>query len=247
MHGRLRFARKAAKLTLEELAERVGYKVNTVKKHEQRNKFDRDAAERYGRATGHNWLWIMHKEGSPTRQRGLTISSDTSARREGASRPSVVSLVSIREIDVYAGAGGGGEMPAAYDQLPDGSWVPTDAVAAEVMFPESWLVSMGLDPNRTDLVRVKGDSMSPEIEDGDWVFVDRRVHHLQADDIYLIFDGFGIVVKSLAIVRAAGRENPRVRILSANSKYPPEEVPAADVVIIGRVHFRIGRIVRGRY
>jgi phage repressor protein C with HTH and peptisase S24 domain len=74
------------------------------------------------------------------------------------------------------------------------------------------------------------------------VFVDRRVHRLLADDIYLIWDGFGVVVKSLAIVRAS--QPPRVRVLSANSKYPPDDLPFEDILIIGRVHYRIGRIVR---
>jgi phage repressor protein C with HTH and peptisase S24 domain len=84
-------------------------------------------------------------------------------------------------------------MPPAYRQLKNGSWAPADAVKAEAFFPSAWLATLGLDPDFTDLVRIRGDSMSPEIEDGDWVFVDRRVHHLTADDIYLLWDGFGVV------------------------------------------------------
>ena len=156
--------------------------------------------------------------------------------------PPQSSLAVLREIDISAGAGGGGEMPAAYRRLKNGSWAPADAVKAEAFFPLAWLATLGLDPDFTDLVRIRGDSMSPEIEDGDWVFVDRRIHHLTADDIYLLWDGFGVVVKSLAIVR--GTKPPRVRIISANPKYPPDELDLDEIFIIGRVHFRLGRITR---
>jgi hypothetical protein len=50
------------------------------------------------------------------------------------------------------------------------------------------------------------------------------------------------VVKSLAIVR--GTKPPRVRIISANPKYPPDELDLDEIFIIGRVHFRLGRITR---
>jgi phage repressor protein C with HTH and peptisase S24 domain len=152
-------------------------------------------------------------------------------------------MVRVREVELYAGAGGGGEIPTQYTRNADGSWSQTDKVLASVTFPAVWLAQMGLDPYWTDLVRVRGDSMFPEIDDGDWVFVDRRIHRLEVDDIYLIWDGWGIVVKSLRIVRSS-RNSPRVMVISANPKYPPEEMPADDIQIIGRVHFRIGRVLR---
>lgn len=241
-HGRLRHLRQIRKLTVPELSERTGIKIDTIKAHEQRNKFNDAQAKKYGKALQYDWLWLLHREGDDP----LTKQPNIAGHKRSQPTSAATTLVTIREVDVYAGAGGGGNMPDAYRRGKSGAWLPTEAVKAEVMFPIEWLVSLGLDPGMTDLVRVRGDSMWPEIDDGDWVFVDRRIHQLVADDIYLIFDGFGIVVKSLAIVRASRGDHPKVRILSANSKYPVEEVPAEDVVIIGRVHYRLGRIVRSR-
>lgn len=252
-HGRLRHARKKKGLTVEDLAERTGINVNTVKKHEQRNLFDETDAKKYGRHLGVPWLWLLHAVEQSSKESlryippRLGKTSQEVIDTDAMPPASGSELVTIREVDVVGGLGGGGEMPAAYVRGSDGLWQPSDAVAAEVMFPFYWLASLGLDPTRTDLIRVQGNSMSPEIEDGDWVFVDRRYQTLSGDDIYLIFDGTGLVVKALQLVRGTkGRDARRIRIISANPTYPIDEVPADDVTIIGRVRHRIGRIVRGR-
>jgi phage repressor protein C with HTH and peptisase S24 domain len=244
-HGRLRYARKDKKMSISRAAERTRINANTIKGHEAgRNGFDENQAKAYARAYGFSWLWLLHNLGDQRKVSTADVAKVTEHPPMDAIDPPSTGLVPIREVDVYAGAGGGGEMPAAYEQLKDGSWIPSESVRAEAMFPAAWLTSMGLDPVHTDIVRIRGDSMWPEIDDGDWVLVDRRVHRLEADDIYLIWDGWGVVAKSLAIVRSSRRDEPRVRIISANSKYPPEELPADDVQIIGRVHYRIGRILR---
>lgn len=247
---RLQYLRKTSGFTVREFAERASVDINKLKAHlTGRNAFDADDAKKYAQAArvpGLTYLWLFLREGEDPGDAALTNARNKPVRSRPVAIGPGTALVTLREIDVSSGAGGGGQMPDAYKRGRDGSWLPTDAIKAEVMFPQSWLVSLGLDPDKTDMVRVRGDSMSPEIEDGDWIFVDRRVHRLTADDIYLIYDGFGIVVKSLAIVRASRGAHPKVRILSANPKYPMEEVPADDVRIIGRVHYRLGRIVRSR-
>jgi hypothetical protein len=242
MHGRLRHARRGAKRKVPEAAKAARINVNTWKAYESgRNKFGEDEAKRIGRALGKtNWLWLLHGLGEMKGAPGDALDEfDPSVALVDIGR---AGLVAIREVDLYAGAGGGGHAPEAYRQLADGSWTPSDSIKAQALFPHAWLALLGLDAGFTDLVRVRGDSMSPEIEDGDWVFVDRRAHRLVADDIYLLWDGFGVVTKSLAVVRAS--HPTRVRILSANPKYPPDEVPIEEIMIIGRVQFRIGRIVR---
>lgn len=238
MHGRLASARDAAGFKSPRAAARArGWNENTYKAHEQRNKFGEDEARRYGRAFGYNWLWLLHKTGEP-KGRGQADVDETDSRPPRQSR----SMVTIREIDVTAGAGGGGEAMVGYRRKTDGSYQPSDLVKAEALFPIAWLNAMGLDPAFTDVVRVSGDSMWPEIDDGDWAFVDRRVYQLKADDIYLIWDGFGVVVKSLQLIR--GSKPARVRIISANLKYKIDEVPLSEIRIIGRVRFRIGRVLR---
>jgi len=239
-NARLKWARvQAGYPSIRNAANKRGWNENTYKAHEQGiNNFHEDDARRYGKGFSVNWVWLLHNIGDP---KGKASDAAASATPQSTISPDIIG---IREIDISVGAGGGGEAPIAYKKSKNGTWTPTDAVKAEAFFPMAWLESLGLDPNFTDLVRVRGDSMYPEIDDGDWVFVDRRVHQLSADDIYLLWDGFGVVAKSLAVVR--GKRPPRVKIISANPKYPPEEIALDEIHIIGRVHFRLGRIIHRR-
>jgi len=238
--GRLRWARERADFKSPRAAAReYGWNENTYKEHERvgGNRFNEATARKYARAFRVNWTWLILGVGEPT---GKTASRP--AAELPAPTPHNGDLVTIREIDVSGGLGGGGEAIVAYVPDQHGHWQPADGIRAEITVPFRWLRLLGLDPATTDLVRVQGDSMWPEIADGDWVFVDRRFHQLRADDVYLLWDGHGIVAKSLQIVR--GSDPARVRIISTNPSYLTDEVPLADISIIGRVHARIGRIIR---
>jgi hypothetical protein len=243
-YGRLQWARLQAGYKSPRAAARArGWNENTYRAHESgRNRYRDVDAKRYGQAFAVSWVWLMHKLGQPkTRPADLAGGFAHPDQAEyGAGGEPGGRLVPVREIDMHAGVGG--KAAAAYRQLKDGSWVPGGAVKAQALLPESWLFAVGLDPAFTDVVRVHGDSMSPVIEDGDWIFVDRRVWRFAADDIYLFWDGNALTAKTLAVVPAS--HPPRVRILSANPKYPPDELPLDRIKIIGRVRFRIGRIVR---
>ena len=242
--GRLQWARLQAGYKSPRAAARArGWNENTYRAHESgRNRYREVEAKRYGRAFSVSWVWLMHRLGDPkgssTNLAG-GFAHPEQAEYSAAGGPGG-RVVPVPEIDLNAGIGN--RPTAAYRQLKDGSWVPGSAVKAQALLPESWLFALGLDPAFTDVVRMQGDSMSPAIDDGDWIFVDRRVSRLASDDIYLFWDGYALTAKSLAIVPAT--RPLRVRILSANPKYPQDELPLDRIKIIGRVRFRIGGIVR---
>jgi Peptidase S24-like len=242
--GRLQWARRQAGYKSPRAAARArGWNENTYRAHESgRNRYREVEAKRYGQAFAVSWVWLMHELGQP-KERPADVAggfAHPGQAEYGAVLEAGGRLVPVREIDIHSGPGG--RAAAAYRQLKNGSWVPSTAAKAQALLPEAWLFALELDPTFTDVVRMHGDAMSPAIEDGDWIFVDRRVWQFAADDIYLFWNGYAFTAKSLAVVPAS--HPPRIRILSINPKYPPDELPLDRIKIIGRVRFRMGRIVR---
>jgi phage repressor protein C with HTH and peptisase S24 domain len=80
------------------------------------------------------------------------------------------------------------------------------------------------------MIRVEGDSMSPTLEDGDEILVDRDHRRVEArGGIFVLrLDGV-LMVKRLR--SAVGG----VEIVSDNPAYPPRVVPARAIDVVGRV------------
>ena len=83
------------------------------------------------------------------------------------------------------------------------------------------------------LVTVRGNSMSPDLEDGDTILIDLGQHDPRPKGIFVFDDGHGLVVKRLEFV--PHDEEPRVRILSSNPEYVTYRRKVSDIRIIGRV------------
>lgn len=108
--------------------------------------------------------------------------------------------------------------------------------AGRLRFGQTWLRTLGLDPAQLSVIEVAGDSMEPALSDGDEILVERGqgtwrdgIHVIRIDDVLL--------VKRL---QRAGAD--RVRVISDNPAYPTTEHAAADVLVIGRVVWKGGRI-----
>ncbi len=138
---------------------------------------------------------------------------------------------SIPEIDVHAGAGGGGLIAPDYDH--NGAVVAGEAVRDTWLLPEA--VVSGLLRSASKYLRafeVVGDSMLPTLQPGDRVFVDTRRREPNPEGIFVLYDGGAVVVKSLQIIR--GTDPLRIRVISDNQKYPSYEILAEETRIIGR-------------
>lgn len=98
-------------------------------------------------------------------------------------------------------------------------------------FRRDWLLSKG-NPRHMRLMTVMGDSMEPTLFDGDLVLVDLSRKDLAREGIFAVRIYDGLAVKRL---QRAGKA--RVRVISDNPHYPPEErsLDNGEFEIIGRV------------
>jgi phage repressor protein C with HTH and peptisase S24 domain len=132
--------------------------------------------------------------------------------------PQYVALPRLR-VDVSAGGG---------------AVVSSEECGDHYYFRRSWIRNrLMAAPNDLRLVSVRGDSMSPTLEDGDIILVDIRKTTASPPGIFVLFDGFGLVAKRLEYV--PGIEPPTLRVISDNPQYGAYERPVAETRIIGRV------------
>lgn len=103
-------------------------------------------------------------------------------------------------------------------------------------FSRRWLEEQGLARADLSAIRVEGDSMEPLLNDGDEILVDRAPRPFR-DGIHVVRLGDTIMVK-----RVASAAGGRLALLSQNFAYPPVEVAADEVEIIGRVVWKGGRV-----
>jgi len=103
-------------------------------------------------------------------------------------------------------------------------------------FSRRWLREQGLDGSHLSAITVEGDSMEPLLRAGDEVLVDRSGRPFR--------DGIHVVrlEDTLLVKRVAAQGGGRLSLLSQNLAYPPIEVEARDVEIIGRVVWKSGRL-----
>ena len=103
-------------------------------------------------------------------------------------------------------------------------------------FSRRWLEEQGLARAQLSAIRVEGDSMEPLLNDGDEILVDCSPRPFR-DGIHVVRLGETLMVK-----RVASAGPGRVALLSQNFAYPPVEVAADEVTIIGRVVWKGGRV-----
>jgi phage repressor protein C with HTH and peptisase S24 domain len=131
--------------------------------------------------------------------------------------------VDVPRLDLGASAGPGA--------LPGG-----EGAFDTFRFSRRWLAEQGLERAQLSAIRVEGDSMEPLLNDGDEILVDRSPRAFR-DGIHVVRLGETLMVK-----RVASAGPGRIALLSQNLAYPPVEVAADEVAIIGRVVWKGGKI-----
>jgi repressor LexA len=96
-------------------------------------------------------------------------------------------------------------------------------------------VPASLCPDReAGAIRVKGDSMEPEVHDGDTVFFSKNYRIKANDMVVVMIDSEGLALKRVQFI--GDRERPeQYALLSTNPKYPARVVPARDLVAMHKV------------
>jgi len=128
--------------------------------------------------------------------------------------------------DIAAGAGPG---PQIFDEGNVG----------QLAFSRSWLwYEMNLRGKDLAVIRCKGDSMTPTLNDGDALLLALGPQPFAEGSVYVIKVDGNLMVKRVRVT-AAG-----VTLISDNPDYPPQDIPKDQLnalEIIGRVVWRGGR------
>ncbi|MBR1648002.1 MAG: S24 family peptidase [Alphaproteobacteria bacterium] len=107
----------------------------------------------------------------------------------------------------------------------------TENVNGKWMMPIDEFRNISLtSPENVKLIAVKGDSMTPTIQEGDWVFVDITRIIPDSDGMFLLRLSTGLVVK-----RLQGGLNNEIIIKSDNPHYSDLTAQIGEVQILGKV------------
>ena len=131
--------------------------------------------------------------------------------------------IDVPRLNIGASAGPGA--------LPDGE-EPYDTF----QFSRRWLSEQGLEGAKLQAITVEGDSMEPLLNDGDEILIDTSERPFR-DGVHVVRLGDTLMVKRVAQAGAG-----RFSLLSQNLAYPPVDVAADEMEVIGRVVWKGGRI-----
>ena len=94
-------------------------------------------------------------------------------------------------------------------------------------------------PEALRIIRVRGISMEPEMRDGDRIVVDTARRVPATSELFVLWDGTGLVVKRIELVHEKG--TPSLRLLSGHANYPPYTRSADEIHIVGEVLRKLTR------
>ncbi len=143
-------------------------------------------------------------------------------------------LVAVREVTVEVSAGAGTLAEEFVSETALWHW-PENMVRHEA----------GADPESLRILRVRGNSMEPELSDGDRIVVDVSRRLPATGETFVLWDGIGLVVKHVEVARGDAvddDEPPRLRLISANPDYAPYSCFAEDAHILGKVLWAVRRV-----
>lgn len=258
-HERLKAAREAAGFTSATAAARsLSVAAPTYLGHENGSRdFDDAAAELYARRLGVRTAWLTFGE-EPRKRRAIDLDDEPRRLPVGAEfepdpdpdAPATmgehtgrngIPVDGIAQLDVTAGMGGGGMTIVSQGVAGrSGMTFAAENIRDYWRLPVEILTALGLRAGDIAIMPVQGDSMSPTLTEGEYVFVDTRHRLPSPDGLYALTDDFGgIVVKRLEVV---GRrdDDTLLRVISDNPKHEPKQRLLSEMAIIGRIVRRFG-------
>ena len=168
----------------------------------------------------------LHHAERPPRRKG----TGAKKRRRQEMEPGPVPLAAVPEVDVEASAGPG----ALADEFV--------AERARWFLPEGMIrYEGGANPGAIRVLRVRGESMEPELSEGDRLLVDTARRVPETGEMFVLWDGTGLVVKRVEPVHGNGAAH-ELRLKSANPDYNDYTVLAEDVHIVGKVLWTVRRV-----
>ena len=168
----------------------------------------------------------LHHAERPPRRKGAGPKKRRSVLPDQGSVP----LAPIPEVDVEASAGPGTLAEECVAER--GRW----------FLPEGMIRYEGdASPGAIRVLRVRGESMEPELSEGDRLIVDTARRVPATGEMFVLWDGDGLVVKRVEHVHADGGA-PALRLKSANPHYDDYTRLTGEVHIVGKVLWTIRRV-----
>ena len=133
--------------------------------------------------------------------------------------------VQVPHYDVELSAGDGTQWVEHADNSP-------------LVFRAQWFAGKGLKPEHCRALYVSGDSMQPELKDGDTVLIDTSSTTIRDDAVYALVYFDKLYIKRLFLLPGGG-----VELRSDNKHHPSREVHGADLAqlrILGEKVWRAG-------
>jgi len=207
-------------MSQEEASSAAGIPIDTYRKYEADSRSPGSEALAGMALLGIDLTWLLTGTGSDAvgtmRPHGVRLAQQMHAKYQATDAFALVPLY-----DVRAAAGHGA---LADDREPPEHWA----------FSRAWIArSLGVPASRLILVTLAGDSMTPDLHDGDVVMVDRGDVEVLREGVYVFYLEGHIYVKRLQLL------NDQLSIISSNGDFPQRKVSAVQenstFRLIGRV------------
>jgi len=200
--------RKAGYAEAADAIQAFGWKPSTYYGHENGSRgFKADTAKQYAKAYGVSIEWLLYGTGGNT---PITVPN-------GLPPPEGADLVPV--YDVAASAG-------------HGVIVDAEDHVSNLAFSSKYLREMTSAKGRQlAAIRVKGDSMTPTIQDDDMVVIDMTKTNLDFDGLFVIRVGEALQIKRIG----RGCRRTSVMVIADNSLYPPVDTERTEIDVVGKV------------
>ncbi len=162
-------------------------------------------------------VWLLFGIGDPTPVKRTSFPSDAIAEHRVAYQSDEFTTIPAYQVEASAG---------------HGSQITDEPLAEPMAFRTDWLRREGFDPAKMAVIRAKGDSMEPTINDGDVILVRLKNGEAPRDGLYVLRLDGGLFVKRLQFDLGG------VRIISDNPLYKSRDLSKAELAeldLVGRV------------
>lgn len=218
---RLTRAMEEAGVSVEDLAAATGVSVQAVYGWRKTGEVHRDHLPTIAERVKRSIDWLL--TGREFSNLYVTPPGPTTFVASDAVVPDESAFAMIPRFAVQVSGGGG----ATQDVEP---------IAEPIAFRRSWLKHEGLALGSLAVLEARGESMSPRIQPGDILLIDRHDTTVTDGKVYVV-ENHGLRVK-----RLFRRYDGQIIVRSDNPMFPEETAPADVLRVVGRVTWIGGRI-----